>query len=231
MNIKHYFVLGITFLSFFSSIMSTQAQLADTIWSGNAKITIPKLTATDRAGRLLDYPKTITGVTFVVPVEVWFWNNSKFLIVYRQRDMGADVARGELQPLFGEWAIPPEARVGLLSGVSVVPYGSGLFEIQTGRYAKKGNKYTFTGEKRDTGDFSGYDSEWIFSGARSLVTGSFTLKGSTTLSSSLTLTEAPSPTGPSGLKASGKTTATATLKKSNRKPSTEGVDVFLDGSP
>jgi hypothetical protein len=205
-----------------------QAQLADTIWSGNAKITIPALTATDQAGVLLDYPKTITGLTLILPVEVWFWNDSKFLIVYRQRDMGADPARGELQPLIGEWEIPLDARTGLLSGVSVVSYGSDLYEVQTGSYAKKGNKYTFTADERDTADRFGYDSEWIFPGARSLVTGSFTLKG-TTLSSSLTFVQTPNPHGPSGLKTSGKnTTATATLTKSSRKPSTEGVDVFQD---
>jgi len=204
-----------------------QAQLADTIWSGNAKITIPALTATDQAGRSLDYPKTITGLTFILPVEVWFWNNSKFMIVYRQRDMGADPARGELQTLIGEWEIPAEARVGLLSGVSVVPYGSDLFEVQTGSYAKKGNKYTFTAEQRDTADRFGYDSEWIYRDAKSLVTGSFTLRGSS-LTATLVFTESPNPVGPGKLKAIGKTSAKATLTKSNRKPSTEGVDVFQD---
>ena len=216
-------------ITLFLACPIVQAQLADTIWSGNAKITIPALTATDQDGRSLDYPKTITGLTFILPVEVWFWNNSKFMIVYRQRDMGADPMRGELQPLIGEWEIPSEARVGLLSGVSVVPYGSDLFEIQTGSYAKKGNKYTFTAEQRDTEDRSGYDSEWIFPDARQLVTGSFTLKG-TTLSSSLTFTQTKNPIGPYQLKTTGKnTTATATLTKSSRQPSTVGVDVFLDG--
>jgi hypothetical protein len=204
-----------------------QAQLADTIWSGNAKITIPALTATDQAGGLLDYPKTITGLTFVLPVEVWFWNDSKFLIVYRQRDMGADPARGELQPLIGEWEIPLNARTGLLSGVSVVPYGSDLFEVQTGSYAKKGNKYTFTAEQSDTADRFGYDSEWIYPNAKRLVTGSFTLSGSS-LTTTLVFTETPNPVGPGKLKAIGKTSAKATLTKSNRKPSTEGVDVFQD---
>jgi hypothetical protein len=206
-----------------------QAQLADTIWSGNARVTVPALTACDQNGNPLPYPQTITKLTFVFPVEVWFWSDSKFLIVYRQRDMGADPMRGELQPLIGEWEIPSEARVGLLSGVSVVPYGSDLFEIQTGSYAKKGNKYTFTAEQRDTEDRSGYDFEWIFPDARQLVTGSFTLKG-TTLSSSLTFTQTKNPIGPYQLKTTGKnTTATATLTKSSRQPSTVGVDVFLDG--
>jgi hypothetical protein len=215
-------------MTLFLGCVMSRAQLADTIWSGNAKITIPSLTATDQDRKLLDYPKTITGLTFILPVEVWFWNNSKFLIVYRQRDMGADPARGELQPLIGEWEIPAEARVGLLTGESVVPYGSELFEIQTGSYAKKGNKYTFTAEQRDTEDRRGYDDKYILPGARQLVTGSFTLKG-TTLSSSLTFTETPNPIGPNQLKTTGKnTTVTATLTKTNRKPSTVGVDVFKD---
>jgi hypothetical protein len=203
------------------------AQLADTIWTGNAKVTIPTLTATDQAGRSLDYPKTITGLTFILPVEVWFWNNSKFMIVYRQRDMGANPARGELQPLIGEWEIPAEARVGLLSGVSVVPYGSDLFEVQTGSYAKRGNKYTFTAEKSDTADRFGDDSETIYPNAKRLVTGSFTLSGSS-LTTTLVFTETPNPVGPGKLKAIGKTSAKAALTKSNRKPSTEGVDVFQD---
>jgi hypothetical protein len=218
-------------MTLFLGCVMARAQLADTIWTGNAKITIPALTATDQDGELLDYPKTITGLTFILPVEVWFWNNSKFLIVYRQRDMGANPDKGELQPLIGEWEIPPEARVGLLTGESVVPYGSELFEIQTGSYSKKGNKYTFTAEQRDTEDRRGYDSDYIFLNvnARQLVTGSFTLKG-TTLSSSLTFTQTPNPIGPNGLKTTGKnTSATAILTKSNRKPSTVGVDVFLDG--
>lgn len=215
-------------MTFFLGCVMARAQLADTIWSGNAKITIPALTATDQDGGSLDYPKTITGLTFILPVEVWFWNNSKFLIVYRQRDMGADPARGELQPLIGEWDIPAEARVGLLSGVSVVPYGSDLFEVQTGSYAKKGNNYTFTAEQRDTADRFGYDSRWIYRDAKRLVTGSFTLSGSS-LTATLVFTETPNPVGPGKLKAIGKTSAKATLTKSSRKPSTEGVDVFQDG--
>lgn len=197
-------------MTLFLGCVMAQAQLADTIWFGNAKITIPALTATDQDGGLLNYPKTITGLTFILPFEVWFWNNSKFMVVYRQRDMGADPARGELQPLIGEWGIPAEARVGLLSGVSVVPYGSDLFEVQTGSYAKKGKQYTFTAEQSDTGDRFGYDSDWIYPNAKRLVTGSFTLSGSS-LTATLVFTETPNPVGPGKLKAIGKTSAKATL--------------------
>jgi hypothetical protein len=206
-----------------------RAQLADTIWSGNAKVSIPSLTATDEQGNLLEYPKTITGLTFIVPVEVWFWSSSKFLIVYRQRDMGADPVRGLLQPLIGEWAIPVEAQKGQLSGISEVPYGSDLYEIQTGNYTKKGSNYTFTAERRDTEDRSGNDAEWIYPNSKMVVTGSFSLGRGSTLSASLTAVMTPNPDGPGGIKVNGKTTATANLTRTNRKPSTEGVQVFLDG--
>ena len=142
--------------------------------------------------------------------------------------MGADPMRGELQPLIGEWAIPNEAQVDQLLGKTEVPYGSDLYEIRTGTVSKKGSKYNFTAEFRDTEDTTGYDSEWIYPFAKTVVTGSFTLRGGA-ISASLTVVVSPNPHGPGGLKVSGKnSSATVTLTKTDRKPSEEGVDVFLD---
>lgn len=204
------------------------AQLADTIWSGNAKVTIPALVACDGDGNPLDYPKTITGLTFILPVEVWFWDASKFLIVYRQGDMGADPMRGALQPLIGEWNIPAAARIDQLDGVEVIPYGSDIYEIQTGSYTKKGNKYTFTAELRDTEDRSGDDGSWIYPDASTVITGSFTVKN-ITMSATMTVAFNPNPQGPGNLKTVGKNpSATVTLTKTSRTPSSEGVDAFLD---
>jgi len=210
------------------SAPSHAQQLADTIWSGNAKVTIPALVACDENGKAMDYPKTTTGLTFIMPVEVWFWDSSKFLIVYRQRDMGADPARGALQPLIGEWTIPVAARQGLLNGISEVPYGSDLYEVRTGSYRKSGGKYFFTAEQRDTADLSGYDSEWIYPNAKTLFTGSFTVKNST-MSATLTAVSTPNPHGPGGIKTLGKNpSATVILTKTTKNPSSEGVGVFLD---
>ena len=221
--------IKIFFLSFLTfSICSSHAQLADTIWKGNAQLTIPALTACDEKGYPLPYPKTTTNLTFIVPVEVWFWDNSKFLIVYRQRDMGADPKRGELQPVIGEWAIPVAARKNQLSGVTKVPYGSDLFEIQTGSYQKSGGKYSFRAVQRDTRDLNGYDSDYIFPNAQTVITGSFSLKGNN-MNATLTAVSTPNPIGPSGVKFSGKNpSGSVSLTKTNRKPSTDGVDVFLD---
>jgi len=217
-----------TWMAVVSSCPFAQAQLADTIWSGNAKVTIPALVACDESGEALNYPKTTTGLTFILPVEVWFWDNSKFLIVYRQRDMGADPRRGALQPLIGEWTIPAAARKNQLSGVTEVPYGSDLYEIQTGSYRKSGSKYNFTAELRDTGDLTGYDSDTIFPNAKSVITGSFSLKGNT-MNATLTAVSTPNPHGPGGIKTLGKSpSATVILTKTGRIPSSEGVDVFLD---
>lgn len=206
-----------------------QAQLADTIWQGNARVTIPALVQCDESGSPLEFPRTTTGLTFILPVEVWFWDESTFLIVYRQGEMGADPNRAALQPLIGEWNIPVAARVGLLTGIPRVTYGSDLFEIQTGSVLRKGKRYTFSGEFRDTVDNTGYDSDWIYPGARTLVTGAFTLSG-TLMNASLTAVFSPNPVGPGGIRTSGRNpSATATLTKTNRKPSTEGIFVFEDG--
>jgi len=224
-RIKKSWALALAFLTLSPAI---HAQLADTIWTGNAKVTIPALVACDESGKELNYPKTTTGLTFILPVEVWFWDNSKFLIVYRQRDMGADPRRGSLQPLIGEWTIPVAARKNQLIGVTEVPYGSDLYEIQTGNYRKSGSKYSFTAEQRDTGDLTGYDSDTIFPNAKSVLTGSFTLKG-TTMNATLIAVSTPNPHGPGGIKTLGKSpSATVILTKTGRSPSSEGVDVFLD---
>lgn len=222
-------ICSLIILFLFFVEFSAKAQLANTIWSGNARITIPALVACDNDGNPLDYPKTVSGLTFILPVEVWFWDNSTFLIVYRQRDMGADPARGALQPFIGEWTIPVGARQGQLIGVTEVPYGSDLYEVQTGSYWKTGSRYSFTAEERDTGDFTGYDSNTIYPGARTLLTGSFSIKG-TTMDATLTALFTPNPQGPGGLKTTGKNpSAKITLTKiTNRTPSSEGVDVFLD---
>jgi len=221
-------ILAIVLTSLFAfSSFQANAQLTDTIWSGNAKATIPALVAYE-SGNPLDYPKTITGLTLIIPVEVWFWDSSKFLIVYRQRDMGADPARGALQPLIGEWTIPVAARTGLLNGISEVPYGSDLFEVRTGSYRKSGGKYIFTAEQRDTADLSGYDSEWIYPNGKTLITGSFSVKNST-MTATLTVVRTPNPIGPNSIKTLGRNpSATVILTKTNRNPSSEGVGVFLD---
>jgi len=216
--------LGVSFLL---PIPAARAQLADTIWAGNATVTVPSLTQY-KNGRPLPYPKTISNLSFIIPIEVWFWDSSKFLVVFRQKDFGADPTRAPLQPAFGEWIIPTGARRGNLAAQAVVPYGSDLFEIQTGRYSLRGIAGTFTAENRDTRDRTGYDRDWIYRGYRNLITGSFRLNGRT-LSVSGTSVVRPNPGGPNKFKG-GATTATATLTRTARKPTVVGVEVFDDAN-
>lgn len=208
-----------------------RAQLADTIWTGNATVTIPQLTPYSD-GQPLPYPKTVSNLSVILPVEVWFWDASTFLVVFRQRDVGADPGRAPLQPAFGEWTIPLAARIGKLRGISRIPYGSDLYEVQTGRISRKTGispVYNFTAETKDTADRSGYDRDWIYPNARTLVTGTARLINSSTLSASLTSVTTPNPDGPNSLKISnGNPSATIILTKTNRRPSTVGVGVFDD---
>ena len=55
------------------------AQLADTIWTGNAKVTIPKLNFYSD-GNLLADPKTVSALSMIIPVEIWFWDSSTFIV-------------------------------------------------------------------------------------------------------------------------------------------------------
>jgi hypothetical protein len=81
--------LIIACFSFWLALAGTsEAQLANTIWRGDAKLTIPALTLYDNNADPLPYPKTTTGISIIVPVEVWFWDSSKFLVVFRQGEFG-----------------------------------------------------------------------------------------------------------------------------------------------
>jgi hypothetical protein len=219
--------LTIACFSFWLALAGTsQAQLANTIWRGDAKLTIPALTQYDDNADPLPYPKTTTGVSVVVPVEVWFWDSSKFLVVFRQRVFGSDPARASLQPLIGEWAIPTAARTGLLANKTIVPYGSGIYESQTGTYAQVGNKYSFTAQSKDTA--TGNNSGVIYPGAKLVLTGTFGLKNAQNLNGTASFLQTPNHIGPSGIYVAGVSVASFSLTKVSPTPSSTGVEVFVD---
>jgi len=210
-----------------SQAQTSQVQLADTIWRGDAKLTIPALTQYDNNADPLPYPKTTTGVSVIVPVEVWFWDSSKFLVVFRQGEFGFDPERAALQPWIGEWTIPVAARTGQLVNKQAVPYGSGIFEIQTGSYTKKGNKYSFSARAADTG---GNNYEVIYPGASYVLTGSFGVnrKNTQKLSGTASFLQTPNPIGPNSIYAAGVCLASFSLNKVSSTPSSTGVEVFVD---
>jgi hypothetical protein len=208
---------------------TSQAQLANTIWRGDAKLTIPALTQYDNNADPLPYPKTTTGISVVVPVEVWFWDSSKFLVVFRQGEFGFDAERAALQPLIGEWTIPVAARTGQLVGETTVPYDiSSIFESRTGSYTKKGNRYSFTARKTDTA--TGNNGDYIYPGASQVLTGSFAFdrKNAQKLSGTASFLQTPNLIGPGQISVAGVSLASFSLTKLPSTPSSTGVDVLND---
>ena len=215
--------------SFWVALAGTsQAQLANTIWRGDAKLTIPALTQYDINADPMPYPKTTTGISVIVPVEVWFWDSSKFLVVFRQGEFGFDPERAALQPLIGEWTIPVAARTGQLVGETSVPYGSDIFESRTGSYTKVGNKYSFRAQAVDT--LTANNAGYIYPGASYVLSGSFGFdrKNAQKLSGTASFLQTPNPIGPNGIYVAGVSLASFTLNKVSPTPSSTGVDVFLD---
>ena len=209
-----------------SHAQTSQVQLANTIWRGDAKLTIPALTQYDNNADPLPYPKTTTGVSVIVPVEVWFWDSSKFLVVFRQGEFGFDPERAALQPLIGEWTIPVAAQTGQLVGETAVPYGSSIFESRTGSYTKVGNKYSFTARKTDTA--TGNNGNFIYPGASLVLSGSFSLKNAQKLNGTASFLQTPNPIGPGGIYVAGVSLASFSLNKVSPTPSSTGVEVFVD---
>jgi hypothetical protein len=221
-------LIAICFCFWLALAGTSEAQLANTIWRGDAKLTIPALTKYDNNADPLPYPKTTTGVSIIVPVEVWFWDRSKFLVVFRQGEFGFDPERAALQPLIGEWTIPVVAQTGQLVGETSVPPGSDIYESRTGSYNKVGNRYSFTARKTDTA--TGNNDNIIYPGASLVLSGSFGFNGKNTqkLSGTASFLQTPNPVGPNGIYVAGVSLASFTLNKVSPTPSSTGLDVFLN---
>ena len=132
------FVPAFTF--FFPALCSAQQAnpLANTIWTGNAKVTIPKLNFYADQAPLADF-KTVSNLIMIMPVEVWIWDSSTFLLALDMRKLKAGPDQPDLQPLLGEW--------------KSIQYGVGdYFEVRTGTYtyASRTKRGTFKAELRDT---------------------------------------------------------------------------------
>jgi len=203
------------------------AQLADTIWTGNAKVTIPKLNFYSD-GNLLADPKTVSALSMIIPVEIWFWDSSTFIVSMDMRKLDAGPDTPDLQPLFGEWIIPLGARIGSLAGVTVVPYGLGdYFEQKTGSYSfnAKSKKGTFQAQQKDT-VIKDFDVGDITPGCSRNLKGSFRLQGANTMKVTGTTFDIPNPIGPSSRSAyvgSGPIIEVTLVRHPTRTPRGSGV--------
>lgn len=85
--------------------------MADTIWDGNAEITIPKMIWKKERPKF-SRAETVSTVKFQVPIQVWFWDKNDdptnaMSICLNQRKVGADPLRAELTMILGQlptWA-------------------------------------------------------------------------------------------------------------------------------
>lgn len=95
------------------SASSAQANpLADTIWDGNAEITIPKLIWKKERPKF-NRVETASTIKFQLPIQIWFWGqndnpSNAMSICFNQRKVGADPLRAELTMPLGQlpsWAV------------------------------------------------------------------------------------------------------------------------------
>lgn len=95
-----------------TSCLTAQSNpLADTIWDGNAEITVPKL-AWKKERPKFNRVETVSTIKFQVPIQLWFWgaNDSPanaMSVCYNARKVGASPLRAELTMLLGQlpsWA-------------------------------------------------------------------------------------------------------------------------------
>lgn len=98
---------------FFLVPIAAQANpLADTIWDGNAEITVPKLIWKKERPKF-SRVETVSTVKFQVPIQLWFWGRNDdptnaMSICFNQRKVGADPLRAELSMILGQlptWAL------------------------------------------------------------------------------------------------------------------------------
>jgi len=86
--------------------------LADTIWDGNAEITVPKMIWKKERSKF-NRVETVSTIKFQVPIQLWFWGKNDdptnaMSVCFNQRKVGADPLRAELTMPIGQlpsWAI------------------------------------------------------------------------------------------------------------------------------
>lgn len=128
------------FLGNFSAIAQSKP-LADTIWDGNAEITVPKLIWKNERPKF-NRVETVSTIKFQVPIQLWFWGANDnpanaMSVCFNARKVGADPLRAELTMFFGQlpsWAIEQlkqihQRRPGKSDTVYLWPGSYGLYNF------------------------------------------------------------------------------------------------------
>ena len=127
---------------FLAGTGSARAQLADTIWEGTQWISSINLVSL-KPGGIQDFP-SLLGARFNLPLEIWFWNNSQFGVVFRNDRWGFDGRRKGEYSGYGETNKIFTYRLKGGSGRFSAKEYDDYFGLQSyaGRLTLRGNKLT-----------------------------------------------------------------------------------------
>lgn len=97
---------------FLSGFSGWANPLADTIWDGNAEMTVPRLIWKAERPKFSRI-ETVSTIKFQVPIQIWFWGandtpSNAMSICFSARKVGADPLRAELTMILGQlptWAL------------------------------------------------------------------------------------------------------------------------------
>ena len=113
MNSRIPFIMAAVLSCGWSLVMGQTANpLADTIWDGNAEITVPKMVWKNERPKF-NRVETVSTIKFQVPIQLWFWGANDnpanaMSVCFNARKVGADPLRAELTMPFGQlpsWAV------------------------------------------------------------------------------------------------------------------------------
>ena len=139
---SNFLCLVAVFCAFSFAPSSLHAQLADTIWEGTQWISSINMVSLKPNGAQ-DFP-SLLGARFNLPLEIWFWDNAHFGIVFRNDRWGFEGRRkGEYSGHGDEFKIYTYRLKGKAGTFSAREYDDyfGL-ESYAGRLVLQGNKLT-----------------------------------------------------------------------------------------
>jgi hypothetical protein len=144
--------------------------LADTIWDGNAEITVPKL-IWKKERQKFSRVETASTIKFQLPIQIWFWGQNDnptnaMSICFNARKVGADPLRAELTMPLGQlpsWAITQLQQIhARRPGKDDTIY---LFPGNYGSYALNGRTRKATFQVRHIDRTDDLSIDWRFEGA------------------------------------------------------------------
>lgn len=195
------------------------AQLADTIWEGN--VTLSGLSLQKVTGGALQPGPNLSNASVTLPIEIWFWNNSNWGVVFRRDKWGLNPPK----PFYVDFIQAGETEVYFTQERQYEGGGSRSPVYQPGRETIT-DVYTYNPARR-----SGTFSQRILylvsgstrdAGASLNLSGRFSLRGNTITAQNIVFSIAPNPWGRDSYRSSGRLRVVANpFSKTSRKPSVE----------